>query len=395
MVLKLAQLTWCSLILHVLIANRVAASDETILPAEHTAGAEKTAGPLLTRWAREVTPERVHPEYPRPQMVRQRWVNLNGLWDYAVTSREAGRPGSWNGKILVPFPIESSLSGVMKALKPQQRLWYRRSFSVPGDWSGNRVLLRFGAVDWQSTVYLNGRELGSHRGGYDPFVFDITRAIRPGEAQELVVSVWDPTDTSWQLHGKQSMSPAGCNYTASSGIWQTVWLEPVPMTSSIETLRAMPDCDSGVLRLTITGRVGNKPLKLQVKVHDGCKTVSSASGLAGFELWPSLRDNKVTFYKNTGSWFSTNLILPMKQARLWSPGDPFLYDLTVTLGEGDVILDKVKSYFGMRSIAKKADPQRLHEVLAQRQAHPDGRRPGPGILARWRLHRGDRRGPQV
>ena len=227
-------------------------------------------------------------------MVRQRRVNLNGLWDYAVTSREAGRPGSWNGKFLVPFPIESSLSGVME--RPQAAA----TALVSSVLFGSRRLVRQPCLaslrrcGLAEHRFLNGRELGSHRGGYDPFVFDITRAIRPGEAQELVVSVWDPTDTSWQLHGKQSMSPAGCNYTASSGIWQTVWLEPVPMTSSIETLRAMPDCDSGVLRLTITGRVGNKPLKLQVKVHDGCRLSRRLAGWAGFELWPSLRDNKVT-----------------------------------------------------------------------------------------------------
>ena len=214
--------------------------------------------PLLTRWAKDVGPDNALPEYPRPQMWRKEWMNLNGLWDYAITGKsDENIPAKFAGGILVPFPIESALSGVMQPLKPDQRLWYRKRFSIPNGWAGRRILLHFGAVDWQATVFLNDRELGSHRGGYDAFTFDITKALKGGGIQELVVSVWEPTDTSWQLHGKQTLHPAGCSYTANSGIWQTVWLEPVPMTTSIETIRAIPDIEAGKLTGKFTTPWGN------------------------------------------------------------------------------------------------------------------------------------------
>ena len=324
--------------------------------------------PLLTCWANDVSPTNALPEYPRPQMARDRWQNLNGLWDYAITGKaEEKIPAKFDGGILVPYPIESALSGVMKALKPDQRLWYRRTFSVPAPWRGQRVLLHFGAVDWETTVFLNGRNLGGHRGGYDAFTFDLTKALKVGDAQELVVSVWDPTDTTWHLSGKQTLRPAGCSYTGSSGIWQTVWLEPVPMTTSIETLHAAPDLEAGVLRLTLTGRVGNEALDLEAKAFDGGKEVSEATGKAGFELWPALQENKVKFYKNTGSWFTANLVLPIKDVKLWSPNSPFLYDLTVTLKKDGAVLDTVKSYFGMRSIGKRTDPKRFTRFLLNGQ----------------------------
>ncbi len=335
--------------------------------APGSAGAEwklPDNAPLLTRWARDVSSTNALPEYPRPTMVRKDWQTLNGLWDYAVTGKaDERRPDAWDGKILVPYPIESALSGVMKPLKPEQRLWYRRTFTVPEAWSGQRLLLHFGAVDWQTTVFVNGRELGGHRGGYDAFTFDITKALKPGQTQELVVSVWDPTDTTWHLHGKQTLRPAGCSYTASSGIWQTVWLEPVPLTTSIETLRAVPDLEAGVLRLTITGRVGNEPLDLEAGAFDGAREVSAATGKAGFELWPALHDNKVKFYKNTGSWFATDLVLPIKDARPWSPDSPFLYDLTVTLKKDGAVLDSVRSYFGLRTLGRRTDPKGFTRFL--------------------------------
>src|ERR1044071_997711 len=192
-------------------------------------------GPLMTRWARDVSPKNAHPEYPRPQMVRSEWQNLNGLWSYAVTEdggqkSEGGLrpPAKWDGEILVPFPIESALSGVMKRVYETNRLWYRRTFEVPKKWKGKNVLLHFGAVDWEATVWVNGKELGSHRGGYDGFSFDITDALKPKGEQEIVVAVWDPADTGTQPRGKQVRNPHGIWYTPTSGIWQTVWLEPLP-----------------------------------------------------------------------------------------------------------------------------------------------------------------------
>lgn len=183
--------------------------------------------PLLTRWSKTVGPTNVLPDYPRPQMARETWQNLNGLWDYAISSKSDEKlPASYDGKILVPYPIESALSGVMRAFLPTNRLWYHRTITIPASWRGQRILVHFGAVDWEAELYVNGRELGGHRGGYDAFTFDITKALSAGETQDLVLSVLDPTETSWHLHGKQSLHPAGCNYTACSGIWQTVWSSP-------------------------------------------------------------------------------------------------------------------------------------------------------------------------
>ncbi|HEX5554742.1 MAG TPA: beta galactosidase jelly roll domain-containing protein [Chitinophagaceae bacterium] len=187
-------------------------------------------GSLTTPWTGKVTPQNVHQAYPRPQMVRSQWENLNGLWNYAITPliekdpAMTGSAASWQGKILVPFPVESDLSGVKKAVNPDQQLWYQRTFTVPRDWKGQRVLLHFGAVDWKTTVWVNGSKVGTHQGGYDAFSFDITDALKKTGTQQLTVSVWDPSDSGFQPAGKQSLNPHGIWYTASSGIWQTVWL---------------------------------------------------------------------------------------------------------------------------------------------------------------------------
>jgi hypothetical protein len=288
-------------------------------------------------------------------MARSEWQNLNGLWDYAVTGRYDARPAAWAGKILVPFPIESALSGVMKRLEPKDRLWYRRQFTVPAAWKGKHVLLHFGAVDWEAQVFLNGRDLGGHRGGYDAFSFDVTAALRAEGLQELVVSVWDPSDSSWQLRGKQSLRPGGCAYTPCSGIWQTVWIEPVA-EEHVERLKIVPDLDAGVVRLTVTGRLGNEPATVEAAVTEGGRAVASSAAAAGEELTPGLLANKVTFYHCVGTWFSTEIVLPMKAARPWSPEDPFLYDLAVTLKDRDGrAVDAVSGYFGMRKIALGKD----------------------------------------
>ena len=321
-------------------------------------------GPLMTRWAAEVGPENALPEYPRPQMAREQWLNLNGLWDYAITTKSEERaPENYQAKILVPYGIESALSGVMKPLLPKDKLWYRRNIILPQAWREQRILLHFGAVDWLATVYLNGREVGSHRGGYDAFTIELTNALKPEGPQELVVAVWDPTDSSWQLHGKQALHPGGCSYTATSGIWQTVWIEPVPMTTSIESLHAVPDLEAGTLRLAVTGRVGNEPVGLVATAFDGEKEVGAVSGQAGFGLSTNLRENKVDFYKNTGSWFSSELVLPIEDAKPWSPDRPFLYDLRVEMKRDGAVLDRVQSYFGMRSLGKQSDAKGFTRFL--------------------------------
>ena len=325
-------------------------------------------GILMTRWSDQVTPEKVWPEYPRPQMRRDYWLNLNGLWNYQITGKdEANIPNDYTAKILVPFGIESPLSGVMKPLLPQQRLWYQREVAIPADWEGQRVLLHFGAVDWESTIYIDGKKLGTHRGGYDNFSFDITRHVKAGQHHQIVVSVWDPTNTEWQLHGKQTLHPGGCSYTATSGIWQTVWLEPVP-ESHIERLDVLPDLDKGILKLTIAARIVPKPMKVQAIVTDDGKPVADVSGVIGDEITPMIQNNLVTFFKATSTWVSTELDIPIPNVKTWSPDSPFLYDLTVHLKDEDGnLLDTVTSYFGMRSVQPGRDQQGNTRLLLNGQ----------------------------
>jgi Glycosyl hydrolases family 2, sugar binding domain/Glycosyl hydrolases family 2, TIM barrel domain/Glycosyl hydrolases family 2 len=297
-------------------------------------------GPLATRWAAQVDPKKTHPEYPRPQMVRPEWINLNGLWDYAIRPKTGDRPATFDGRILVPFPVESALSGVMKPVKPDQRLWYRRTFDVASAKQGQRWLLHFGAVDWDATVILNGRTLGQHRGGYDPFTFDITDALAPGGTQELVVSVWDPTDAASQPRGKQVLKPGGIMYTANTGIWQTVWLEPVPV-ARIEALKIVPDVDAGLVRVTTKLAGGNGETLIRATALDGGREVQTAHGRA-----------------------SAPLELKIRAPKLWSPDQPFLYGLRVGIAGGD----EVKSYFGMRKIAVAKDESGFNRLMLNNKA---------------------------
>jgi len=283
--------------------------------------------PLMTRWAKDVSPDRAHPEYPRPQMVREQWLNLNGLWQLDDAQADAAPPVGRElpERILVPFPVESALSGVGRRA---ERLWYRRSFEIPAAWKGSRVLLHFQAVDWEATVWVNGRQVGSHRGGYDAFSFDITDALRAGGAQELIVGVFDPTSHGDQPRGKQVDQPRGIWYTPSTGIWQTVWLEAVPQ-AHIHGLLLVPDVDRGCLRVTVEGKNTTADHTIHAVARDGREIVGEAFGGIGAEI---------------------KLDIPRERLKLWSPQDPFLYDLTVTLKLGEQVVDQVQSYFGMRKI---------------------------------------------
>ncbi|MEQ9442864.1 MAG: glycoside hydrolase family 2 TIM barrel-domain containing protein [Cyclobacteriaceae bacterium] len=288
---------------------------------------------LMTRWAEDLSPTNAHQEYPRPQMVREQWLNLNGLWDYAITEQEIGMPTQYTGKILVPFPVESALSGVKQMVKPNQKLWYRRTFQVPEDWNAEQLLLHFGAVDWQATVWLNGQKVGEHKGGYDPFTLEISGATSAENEHELVVEVWDPTDEGTQPLGKQTLDPRGIWYTPTTGIWQTAWLEPTP-ASYIERIRLTPNIDDGTLTVSVQTNDEATAAELQLVATDGGQEVATQQG-------------------------SDNLpvVLSIPSPKLWSPDNPFLYDLSVALvdAEGNVV-DQVKSYFGMRKIAvAKAD----------------------------------------
>lgn len=313
-------------------------------------------GLLTTRWTAQVTPDKVWPEYPRPQLTRDKWMNLNGLGDYKVTAKDdLNIPGSYAGKIMVPFAIEAPLSGVMKPLQPDQRLWYNREIQVPAEWTGQSVLLHFGAVDWETTVYIDGNRVGSHRGGYDGFSFDVTRQLQPGTSHKLVVSVWDPTNTYWSVCGKQDLHPGGCSYSANSGIWQTVWLEPVA-DSHIERLQTIPDLEKGVLKLTVEARTAPRPMKVRAVVTDKGRPVAEFSAKIGAEMTPAMQDNMRGSVKKTSAWVSADLTIPLPNAKTWSPDSPFLYDLSVQLlDESGAVLDTVGSYFGMRSVALGKD----------------------------------------
>jgi hypothetical protein len=276
---------------------------------------------LQTRWAAQVTDDKVLPEYPRPQMVRREWQNLNGRWSYAITDGDAARPTSFDRTVRVPFPLESQLSGAGLWVLPGQRVWYRRTFAQPLR-AGERLLLHFGAVDWEAVVFVNGRQVHEHRGGFDPFTVDITDARRADMIeQELVVAVRDPTDAGQQPRGKQVLRPHGIYYTPVTGIWQTVWLERVP-AAYITALRIDPDLDAGAVRVTVSaaGSAG----RATATVLDGGRQVAESAGVAG-----------------------SAFTIPIANARRWSPADPFLYSLRVRLDGGD----EVESYFGMRSVA--------------------------------------------
>lgn len=288
----------------------------------------KPAGDKIkTEWADKVDPQNVLPEYPRPIMERPQWLNLNGLWDYAITKKDAPLPKTFDGKILVPFAIESSLSGVGKTIKADQSLWYERKFQIPEDWKGKNVLLNFGAVDWKAEVFVNGNKIGEHTGGYTPFSFNITKNLKDGE-NSLAVRVWDSTGNGLP-RGKQLDKPRGIFYTSVSGIWQTVWLEPVS-ASHISGLKITPDLDSSSFDIKVDS--DDKSATATIKVLDNGKVVAQTTAAA----------NKTAN-------------IPVKNPKLWWPKSPFLYDLEITLSnKGGEQVDSVKSYAAMRkfSIAK-------------------------------------------
>ncbi|MEO8498134.1 MAG: sugar-binding domain-containing protein, partial [Planctomycetota bacterium] len=294
----------------------------------------KPAGHLVTRWAADVDPANVLPEYPRPQMVRDKWLNLNGHWQYAIRPKDQPQPETFDGRILVPYPIESILSGLQKRVDENSRLWYRRTFTIPKDWTEPRTLLHFGAVDWKASVWVNGKHVGDHQGGYDPFSFDITDASNGGAEQELVVGVWDPTDTGSQPRGKQVKDPRGIWYTPVTGIWQTVWLEPVP-EFYIRGMKIVPRVDSSEIHLILD--VNKRPPRTLTtcRVRAEGKTVAEL-------ISPE-----------------DGCLIEIPDVRLWSPDDPFLYEFTVDLFQGD----RVKGYFGMRSIAMGKGPNGFNRLL--------------------------------
>lgn len=288
-------------------------------------------GRISTQWSEQVNPDNVLPEYPRPIMERTEWKNLNGLWDYAIIEKGKYSPSVFDGKILVPFAVESSLSGVAKTVGAEKELVYRRSFDVPSSWKGKRVLLHFGAVDWKTDVWVNDVKVGSHTGGFTPFSFDITEALQR-KNNTLLVKVWDPTDKGYQPRGKQVSRPEGIWYTPVTGIWQTVWLEPVS-ESYIQDLRITPDIDNSLLSLKALVKDATSKDLVEVKVFDGQQLVAQGKSINGECVQVAMPEN----------------------AKLWSPESPFLYTLKVSLKQGGKLVDEVSSYAAMRKYSSKRD----------------------------------------
>ena len=296
-------------------------------------------GPLLTRWAKDVRPENPLPEYPRPQLVRDQWMNLNGLWQLAYGKAGEAPPigKALDQQILVPFPVESALSGVMRH---SDRLWYRRTFATPPAWAGRRTLLHFGAVDWEATIWINGRELGTHRGGYDGFSFDVTDALKTGGENELIVRVFDPTDAGTQPRGKQVNNPGGIFYVPTTGIWQTVWLEPVPEKASISRLKIT--ADPGKNEVVVDPVIDGDPagLTLDVAVLEGDELRTSADSA-------NLRHCAIPLPAGT---------------KPWTPETPVLYGLKVSLLRGGQVVDSVGSYFGVRKVEVSKDEKGVNRI---------------------------------
>ena len=301
-------------------------------------------GRITTAWADSVNPANVLPEYPRPQMQRNDWTNLNGLWQYAALPKtnDENIPSSFQGNILVPFAIESALSGVGKTVGKDSILWYQRNISVPEKRKNKRVLLHFGAVDWRSDIFVNGTKAGTHEGGYDPFTIDITSALKKGARQQLSVRVWDPTDEGPQPHGKQVVKPDGIWYTAVTGIWQTVWLEIVPETY-ITATRQTPDLAQNNISVSASVENLQENDQLTISAWKGSEKIAEKTGA------------------------DTSVTLEIANPESWSPNHPFLYDLKVAVVRKGKVVDEIKSYFAMRKISIAPDSKGIRKMMLNDQ----------------------------
>ncbi len=300
---------------------------------------QRVPGRIATKWADSVNSLNVLPEYPRPQMQREQWTNLNGLWQYSIKPKsDENIPTTFQGKILVPFAIESSLSGVGKNVGKDSILWYQRTIDIPEKRKGKKILLHFGAVDWRSDVFVNGKKVGTHEGGYDPFTFDITGFLNKSSQQQLSVRVWDPTDDGPQPRGKQVIHPEGIWYTSVTGIWQTVWMEIVPETYIVST-RQTPDVDNQ--KITVSASVQNLQPgdKINISAWNGNEKIAE------------------------GNSADTSQTLIINNPDAWSPTHPFLYDLKLTVMRKGKIIDEVKSYFAMRKISVAPDENGIKKMM--------------------------------
>ena len=294
---------------------------------------------IKTPWAAEVNPGNVLPEYPRPQMVRQVWSNLNGLWNYAITDTDASTFTA-EGEILVPFAVESSLSGVGRRITKDNTLWYERTFTVPSKWKGKNILLHFGGVDWKSEVLVNGQLVGEHRGGYDPFTYDITPYLKKSGKQTLTVKVFDATDNSMQPRGKQCIVNTAIWYTPVSGIWQTVWMEPVAKTYIADYY---PVSDLQKKEITVDVKTVGAQEGDMVKVQ-------LLEGAVGYNTENPSQTVLAEAFASDGK-----AVLPVEEVKTWSPDEPFLYGMRISILRKGKVIDSVEGYTAMRSIEAKQD----------------------------------------
>ena len=283
---------------------------------------------IMTEWGENIDPNNVLPEYPRPQLVRGEWINLNGLWDYAIKPANEEMPEIFDGKILVPFAVESALSGVGKSVGEDNALWYSREFKLPKEWKNSRIRLNFGAVDWKAEVYVDDKFVGEHKGGYAPFAFDITDSLSKKKTHKLVVKVTDGTDSAFQPRGKQVANPNGIWYTAVTGIWQTVWMEPVNEVV-VESYSAKADIEKSILNVRAIARGAKVGDDCLIELIENGEVISSANG--------------------------ADVILNVENPKLWSPDSPHLYDLRITIYRNGEILDQVMGYAAMREISVVVD----------------------------------------
>jgi beta-galactosidase/beta-glucuronidase len=297
-------------------------------------------GKIQSEWVEKVNPSSVLPEYPRPHLVRSEWVNLNGLWNYSIQPLvNTTQPAQFDGSILVPFAVESALSGVQKTVGKDSVLWYQRNFTVPANAKSKKLLLHFGAVDWQCDVFVNDQLVGTHKGGFDPFSFDISAALRKKGVQKLVVKVWDPSDQGPQPRGKQVVKPHGIWYTPVTGIWQTVWLEAVPATY-IASTKQTPDIDQKTITVATQVENAQPGDKVLVVVKKGTETITQK------EVDPG-----------------QPAVLSIENSQLWSPENPFLYDLKISIVRNKKTIDEAGSYFAMRKISMKKDANGIQRML--------------------------------